>query len=176
MRIQLLFVAAIALAATDATAQDSTEVPCKTAVCSLKIDWGGNKTSADYPPDKRYGSGDDFEQRFSNALREKGFNFRMAPIDGAITLVARTTMTPRVMCDAMAGVNPDKSCTAMTLLAVSFTAPPGGKAPGAIRITNRCAAGDIFLSHREFAEYAASMIWYQLVGQAAKAERPRSNC
>ena len=175
-RLTVLLVVALATSAARAAAQE-VPVPCKDATCALNIDWGGGKTSANYPPDKRYGSGDDFEQRFKSALREKGLRFQDTPLDGAITMVVRPTMTAKVMCDAMAGINTDKSCTAMTLLAVTFTnAPAGAKAPGAMRITNRCGAGDIYLGHREFAQYSAEMIWFQLVGQAAKAERPRVNC
>jgi hypothetical protein len=172
----ILLVAFLFCAGATASAQDAL-IACKSATCVFKLDWGGNKSSGDYPPDKRYGSGDDFEQRFRNALREHGLRFQDTPIEGAIVMVARPTMTPRVMCDPMAGINPDKTCTAMTALAISFTSPPGGpKAPGAIRISNRCAAGDVFLSHKDFGQYAANMIWYQLEGQAAKAERPRVNC
>jgi hypothetical protein len=65
----------------------------------------------------------------------------------------------------------------MTVLAITFMGPPAGtKAPGAMRITNRCGAGDVYLSHKDFAQYAAETIWFQLVGQAQKAERPRVNC
>jgi hypothetical protein len=177
MRTSLLVSALILAVASEATAQDATPIACKSSTCVFKLDWGGNKSSGDYPPDKRYGSGDDFEQRFRNALRERGLRFSDTPIEGAITMVARPTMQGRVMCDAMAGINPDRTCTAMIALAISFTSPPGGpKAPGAIRISNRCAAGDIFLSHKEFGQYSADMIWFQLAGQAAKADRPRVNC
>jgi hypothetical protein len=173
--IALVFL--LAAVAAPLMAQDAAAVPCKDSTCSLKIDWGSNKTSGDYPPDKRYGSGDDFEQRFRSALRDKGLRFQDIAADGAMGMVVRTTMQKNVLCDAMAGINPDRTCTAMTNLAVTFTSPASGaKAPGAIRITNRCGAGDVFLSHRDFATYAAEMIWFQLVGQAQKAERPRVNC
>ena len=157
-------------------AQDAPSIACKQATCVFRLDWGGNRSASDYPPDKRYGSGDDFDQRFRNALRERGFRFQDSPLEGAILMTARPTMTGKVMCDPMAGINPDRTCTAMTALAISFTAPAGTNAPGAMRITNRCAAGDIFLSHREFGQYAADMIWFQLEGQGAKADRPRVNC
>ena len=167
----------LAVVAAPLMAQDAAPVPCKDSTCSLKIDWGSNKTSGDYPPDKRYGSGDDFEQRFRSALRDRGLRFQDIASDGAMGMVVRTTMQKNVLCDAMAGINPDRTCTAMTNLAVTFTSPASGaKAPGAIRITNRCGAGDVFLSHRDFATYSADMIWFQLVGQAQKAERPRVNC
>jgi hypothetical protein len=177
MRTSVLVSAFLLAMAAPAAAQDAPSVPCKVNMCVFKLDWGGNRSSGDYPPDKRYGSGDDFEQRFRNALRERGLRFSDSPIDGATSMTARPTMRKNVMCDPMAGINPDKTCTAMTALAVSFTAAPGGpKAPGAINISNRCAAGDVFLSHKDFGQFAADMIWWQLEGQAAKAERPRVNC
>ena len=157
-------------------AQDNP-VPCKGARCTLVIDWGSGKTSANYPPDRRYGSGDDFESRFRGAMGMRGYVLRDTPFDGAITMTIRPTMKARVMCDAMAGLNPDKSCTAVTDLAVSFlSGDPKVKAPGAIRISNRCAAGDIYMLNKVFAQYSADMVWYQLEGQAAKADRPVSNC
>ena len=61
----LVAAAAVALLAGVARAQDA--VPCKALTCVLTLDWGGSKTAADYPPDKRYGSGDDFEQMIKAA-------------------------------------------------------------------------------------------------------------
>ena len=176
MRRILSIAILIVLVAARAGAQDAAPIPFRQGTCVFRLDWGGSKSASDYPPDKRYGSGDDFDQRFRNALRERGFRFQDSPLEGAILMTARPTMTGKVMCDPMAGINPDRTCTAMTALAISFTAPAGTKAPGAMRITNRCAAGDIFLSHREFGQYAADMIWFQLEGQGAKADRPRVNC
>jgi hypothetical protein len=171
----LVAAAAVALTAGAARAQDA--VPCKALACVITIDWGGSKTASDYAFDKRYGSGDDFEQKVKAALAGHGFRFGDKPIDGAMTMYLRPTMKSRVMCDQMAGINPDMSCTAMTALAVNFTSPDKAvKAPGAIRISNRCAAGDIFMVNKVFAQYAADMIWWQLEGQAQKAERPVSNC
>jgi hypothetical protein len=168
--------ALLTLSAANAGAQKAP-VPCKQDACMLTIDWGAGRTSATYPPDKRYGSGDDFESRFRAALAERGFRFRDGPMSGVMVMTVRPTMRARVMCDQMAGLNPDMNCTAMTQLAVNFTSPdPSIKAPGAIRLSNRCAAGDIYIGNREFGQYSADMIWYQLEGQAAKAERPRVNC
>lgn len=153
------------------------QVACKDTACFLTIDWGSGKTSANYPPDKKYGSGDDFESRFRGALAQRGYRIIDAAQPGAYTLTVRPTMRGRVMCDAMAGLNNDMTCTAMTNLAVNFTtADPALKPPSAIRISNRCAAGDTFMTHRVFAQYAADMIWWQLEGQAAKGERPIVNC
>ena len=167
---------ALAFGAVPTQAQESA-VPCKAAVCLFVLDWGSGRTSSSFPPDRRYGSGDDFETRFRTAMGSRGYRLTDRPTDGAATLTIRPTMKSRVMCDAMAGTNTDMSCTAVTSLAVSFTSgDPKGKAPGAIRITNRCGAGDIYLLNKDFAQYSADMIWYQLEGQAAKADRPNGNC
>jgi len=174
----MAFVVMILLAAGAGTAwAQDTAVPCKAATCVLAIDWGAGKTSSSFPPDRRYGSGDDFETRFRSAMGARGYVLRDGPIEGAMTMQIRPTMKAKVMCDAMAGINPDMNCTAITGLAVNFMNPdPKGKSPGALRITNRCAAGNIFMLNRAFAQYAADMIWYQLEGQAAKADRPNVNC
>jgi hypothetical protein len=176
MRFRMLVAAAaVALTAGVARAQDA--VPCKALACVLTLDWGGSKTAADYPPDKRYGSGDDFEQKIKAVLTARGFRFTDKPNEGAMTMYLRPTMKSRVMCDQMAGINPEMACTAMTALAVNFTSPDKTmKAPGAMRISNRCAAGDIYMLNTVFAQYSADMIWYQLEGQAQKADKPISNC
>jgi hypothetical protein len=160
-----------------ASAQDAAEIACKSSACGFQLDWGSGKTSASYPPDRRYGSGDDFESKFRSAMGLRGYRLLDKAPEGGITVTARPTMKGKVMCDRMAGINPDMNCTAVIALAVNFqSADSKVKAPGAIRINNRCAAGDIFMTNPVFAQYAADMIWYQLEGQAAKAEKPVSNC
>lgn len=172
----VLCVTTLSVGAARVSGQEAP-VPCKESACVLSIDWGAGKTSATYPPDRRYGSGDDFESRFKAALAERAIRFREVPTPDLLLMTVRPTMRNRVMCDRIGGLNRDMTCTAMVMLAVTFTSPNSGvKAPAAIRVSNRCAAGDIFLTHRDFATYAAEMIWYQLEGQAAKAERPRANC
>ncbi|MBM4193964.1 MAG: hypothetical protein FJ202_06235 [Gemmatimonadetes bacterium] len=162
-----------ALSASPASAQDT---PCKAALCVLVIDWGSGKSAADYPYDRRYGSADDFAARFRSVMTANGFRLSDTPVEGALVMNLRPQMRPRSMCDAMAGLNTDMSCTAMSALAVNFVAPQGSKGPGAIRITNRCAAGDVYMPHKEFAQYAGDFIQWQLEGQAAKKERPVGNC
>ena len=175
MRAGLVSVAAV-LAPSRLYAQ-AAAIPCKAAPCAFTVDWGSGKTSANFPPDRRYGSGDDFEARFKSAMGARGLALRDAPYQGTLALTARLTSKTRVMCDAMPGLNPDMTCTAFTELAISFVSnDPAVKAPGAMRISNRCAAGNIFMLNTVFAQYAADMIWYQLEGQAAKADRPVSNC
>jgi|GEM_PF-4031907 len=158
-------------------AAQAAPIACKDVSCTLILDWGSGKTSASYPPDKKFGSGDDFEQRFKSAIAARGYRLYDTPMPGALVMTLRPTMRARVMCDAMAGLNNDMNCTAMTNLAVNFSSADAAmKAPGAIRISNRCASGDTFMTHRVFAQYSADMIWWQLEGQAAKAERPIVNC
>lgn len=174
---KLLVASAFVAGGTGALPAQGADVPCKASTCVMVLDWGPGKTSANYPPDRRYGSGDDFEARFKSAMGAHGFRLRDTPAEGAVIMTLRTTMRPKVMCDAMAGLNTDMTCTAMSGLAVSFAGgDPAVKPPGAIRITNRCAAGDVFMLNKEFAQYAADMIWWQLEGQAAKAERPVVHC
>ena len=164
-----------ALSAGTLRAQDNP-VPCKAAACVLVIDWGSGKTSGSYPVDRRYGSGDDFEVRFRAAMGARGYTLRDMAGEGAMTVTVRPTFKARVMCDAVPGLNPDMSCTALTDLAVTFlTGDKAAKAPGAMRISNRCGAGNIYMLNRVFALYAADMIWYQLEGQAAKADKPMSS-
>jgi len=99
----------------------TTAIPCKNAPCVMALDWGSGMTSSSYPPDRRYGSGDDFESRFRTAMGAHGYQLREGPIEGAMAMNLRPTMKSKVMCDAMAGINPDMNCTAITGLAVSFT-------------------------------------------------------
>lgn len=162
---------------TETAAAQAAPIACKDVACSLLLDWGSGKTSANYPPDKKFGSGDDFEQRFKSAIAARGYRLYDTPTPGALVMTLRPQMRARTMCDAMSGLNNDMTCTAMANLAVNFTSSdPAVKAPSAIRISNRCASGDTFMTHRVFAQYAADMIWWQLEGQAAKGERPIVNC
>ncbi len=162
---------------TGAAAAQAAPIACKDVACSLLLDWGSGKTSANYPPDKKFGSGDDFEQRFKSAIAARGYRLYDTPMPGALVMTLRPQMRARTMCDAMSGLNNDMTCTAMSNLAVNFSSSdPAVKAPSAIRISNRCASGDTFMTHRVFAQYAADMIWWQLEGQAAKGERPIVNC
>lgn len=170
-----ILVVALALVAGVARAQDAA--PCKESACQLVIDWGSGRTSASFPPDRRYGSGEDFESHFRAVMGARGYRLLDSSSPGAMVVTVRPTTKARVMCDAMAGINPDMNCTAITNLAVNFQAgDPKAKSPGAIRISNRCAAGDIFMINKVFAQYAAEMIWFQLEGQAQKADKPVSNC
>jgi hypothetical protein len=170
---------ALTLAPTLASAQTPfyAPAPCHLQACGLVIDWGSGKTSATYPADRKYGSGDDFEAKIRTALADHGFKVKDAPADGPLALTMRPTMRAKVMCDAMAGTNSDKNCTAMTDLAVTFaSADTSVKAPGAMRIANRCGGSDTYMTMNQFAQYSADMIYYNLEGAAKKEPRPVSKC
>lgn len=158
-------------------AQSATPAACRDVVCAIVLDWGPGKTSASYPPDRRHGSGDDFEQRFAAALRERGYRITADPSGAALTLTVRPVMRSRVACDRVTGLNPDLTCTAMSDVALNFAAADAAmKAPAAIRVINRCGATDTYMTHRAFAEYAAATLWWELEGRAARADRPRAIC
>ena len=171
--------AAGALVPALAAAQNPSDAaaPCHELLCALVFDWGSGKTSATYGADRKYGSGDDFEAKFRSALAGHGIRTKDAPASGPLTITLRPTMRSKVMCDAMAGVSTDKSCTAMTDLAVNFTSSdPAAKAPGALRISNRCGSPDTFMKMSEFGQYAADMLYYSLEGETKKEQRPVSRC
>jgi len=178
-RFRLAAIAAIAVGIAipqSLSAQDAA-APCTVSPCVFDLDWGNGKTSASYVADRRYGSGDDFEARFRAAMAAHGYRFTDIATEGAMRLRVRPMMKERVSCDRVSGLNPDMSCTAMTNLAVTFApGDPNVKAPGAIGINNRCGSSGQFLTMKAFAEYASDMVWWQLEGQAAKADRPTSKC
>ncbi len=160
-----------------AQAQDTVAVPCRAAPCAVVLDWGPGKTTASYPPDRRYGAGNDFEPRFKAALRDRGYRVLDGPTAGALTMTVRPAMRLRVACDRVTGMNPDLTCTAMEAVMLTFISDDAtAKVPSAIRVNNRCGAADTYLAHRAFADFAAATLWWELEGRAAGAERPRAGC
>jgi hypothetical protein len=161
-----------------AIAQDTTSTPpCHLQPCGITIDWGSGNTSATYGPDRRYGSGDDFDAKVRSALADHGIRTKEAPAEGALLLTLRPTMLTKAMCDVMAGTGTDYHCTAMSDLAVTFTSKdPGTKAPNALRIPNRCGAGGEYMRMGPFAQYAADVIYFNLEGQKKKEPRPVARC
>lgn len=151
--------------------------PCHDRACALVFDWGPGKTSSNYGPDRRYGSGDDFEAKVRFALGEHGIRTKDGPVEGTLTLTLRTRMKEKAMCDQMPGTNTDYNCVAVQELAVTFSSgDPATKAPGAIRIPNRCGSNDVFMTMQAFGQYCADMIWYSLEGEKAKAKKPVGRC
>ena len=177
------FVAALAVsgaAVAPAHAQvaaDAPVAPCHATACALTFDWGSGRTAASFGPDRRYGSGDDFEARFRGAMGESGLRTKDAPAYGPLAITVRPTMKAKAMCDQMPGTNTDLSCSAMSDLTVSFVSTDAAvKAPGSMRVSNRCGSGDTYMIMTVFAKYAVDMVYYTLEGQQKKEPRPRSQC
>jgi hypothetical protein len=90
------------------------------------------------------------------------------------------TLRPRVrsaMCDVMAGTDTDMSCKTISDLAVQVaTTDSTVKVPGNLRVTNRCAAGNKFMTVAEFAKYASDMIVYNLSDPKTRGRQPSAKC
>lgn len=172
--------AALVLTFSTAGAQaaaDAPPGPCHELSCGLNFDWGSGKTAASFGPDRRYGSGDDFESRFRGALGESGYRVKDPPASGPLLISVRPIMRAKAMCDQMSGTNTDMSCTAMSDVTIAFqSTDPAAKAPGSVRVTNRCGANDTFMTMAVFAKYAADMVYWTLEGQAKKMQRPTGRC
>jgi hypothetical protein len=174
------FVLALAVVAASraASAQAApATVPCREIPCQLVFDWGGGQGASTVPPDRKYGSGDDYEAKFRAAMGLRGYRTKDTPTEGGLVLTVRLSTMKRVMCDQMPGTNPDMSCTAISATNLTFASTdPKVKAPGSVRINNRCASNGIYMLNRDFAQYSVDMLWYNLEGEAAKGERPVSKC
>lgn len=160
-------------AAQDSTAATATG-PCRSITCQIIWDWGGQSAST-YGQDRRYGPATDLEVLIPQFLRDAGL--KVSPSAG---LPLQMTLRPRMrnaMCDIMAGTGTDMTCRTISDLAVQFTSSDSSvKAPGAVRITNRCAAGDKFMSIREFSRYASDLVIYNLTDEKSRGRRPASRC
>ncbi|HVT38039.1 MAG TPA: hypothetical protein VHE78_03275 [Gemmatimonadaceae bacterium] len=168
---------AVAPALSGAQEVAAAPAPCHLQACGLAFDWGSGKTSANYPSDRRYGSGDDFEAKMRSALADHGVRTKDAPADGPLLITLKPTMRPRSMCDAMAGTSTDMSCTSMSDLTVTFaSSDPAVKAPNAMHFSNRCGARDTFMTMAQFGQYAADMLYYALEGAQKKEARPVMRC
>lgn len=180
-RTLLCVIAGIALAASPAltAAQPAANAPgpCHASACQLIFDYGSGRTSASFGPDRKYGSADEFEVALRAALAGRGIRTKESQGDGGFSITLRPTMRPRSMCDAMPGTSTDFSCTAMSDLTVAFVSGDSAiKAPGAIRVANRCGANNVFMTMADFAQYAAGMVWYTLKGAQNKQSRPTVHC
>lgn len=151
--------------------------PCHASACQLIFDWGSGRTAASFGPDRKYGSADEFEVALRAALAGRGIRTTDTHGDGAFSITLRPTMRPRSMCDAMPGTETDFSCTAMSELTVAFVSGDSAiKAPGPMRVANRCGAKDVYMTMADFAQYAAGMVWYALDGAPNKQPRPTAHC
>ena len=180
-RTALCVIAGIAFESSPALTAAQSAVaapgPCHASACQLSFDWGSGRTSASFGPDRKYGSADDFEVQLRAALAGRGIRTRDTPGDGGFSITLRPTMRPRSMCDVMPGTQTDYSCTAMSEVTVAFVSgDPAIKAPGAVRVANRCGGRDVFMTMADFAQYAAGMVWYSLEGAPNKQPRPTAHC
>ncbi len=171
---------AFALAGTVrvASAQAPTPTfPCHDKTCALAFDWGTGKTSGDYGADRKYGSAEDFEAAIRSGLKAHGYRTQDSPQGSEIMITFRPRMRPRSLCDAMPGTNSDMTCTAMSDLQVTFLSnDPAVKAPSSLRISNRCGSGDMYLTMRQFGQFAADMIYFSNEGSAKKETKPTMPC
>lgn len=168
---------ALVLAAPLARAHAQSTVPCRETPCQLVFDWGSGQSASSVTPDRRYGSGDEFEAKFRSAMGLRGYRTKDTPTEGGMVLMVRVTTAKRVMCDQLPGTNPDMTCTAISQVNATYTSgDPKVKAPGSIRVNNRCATNGVYMLNRDFAQYSVDMIWYSLEGEAAKGERPVNKC
>jgi hypothetical protein len=159
-------------------AQDTSAVavtPCKAATCRLVWDWGSGNTAASFPHDRRYGPASDLEVYVPQYMGEMGFKLSTAAGEG-MTMTLRPRMR-NAMCDQMAGTGTSYDCRTVQEMQVQFSnAPAGTKLPSAQRITNRCGAGDTFMTIKDFARYAADMMAYQLTPERERGKRPVTKC
>lgn len=173
LRISVL--AILALSASIAGAQESpaTAAPCRSAACRIVFDWGG-ESAASHGSDRRYGPAADVEILLPRLLSERGL--RVVTTGEAPILVTVRPKVRRAMCDQMAGTDTDYSCKTIGEIQIQFASSDSVRAPNSIRVTNRCGAGDTFMTVAEFARLTADMVTYQLADEKTRGRRPGSKC
>lgn len=159
-----------------AQAAGPANVPCRDSSCRLVFDWGGGQTAASYPPDRRYGAGDDFESRVRVSLASKGMRFADDSRPGEVVV----TIRPRVkkaMCDAMSGTNTDMSCQTIGDLTITFS---GGdatvKPPGAKSVKNSCGDVTVLMTMSQLGTYTGELVAFYVEGEQKKERRPSMKC
>ena len=164
------------LLATVAGAQEGVAlVACATSACGLLVDWGPGKTAGTYGADRRYGSGDDFESGVRRGLSAHGITTQAAT-GAAFTITVRPKVNTRAMCDEMAGTGTNFGCAVVSDVAVNFTSADAAlKAPGALRLTNRCG-GEKSLTMVQFGQYVGEMVWWSITPPEAKEKKPAMRC
>jgi hypothetical protein len=175
-------VALVLVAGTGAHAQEPPVPPapdggvCASVPCGLVFDWGPGKTAGTYGADRRYGSGDDFESGVRRGLTSHGLKVRSAE-GAAFTITIRPRVDTRAMCDAMAGTGTNYGCAVVSDVAVAFAATEATvKAPGALRLNNRCGGERAYLSMSQFGAYVGEMVWWSMSPDGAKERRPALRC
>lgn len=174
MRRVIVSAFAVLLVAVPAAAQDAPQsTPCRSAPCRIAFDWGG-ESAASHGSDRRYGPASDLETLLPRLLSERGMRV-VTSGEAALVMTVRPKVR-RAMCDAMAGTSTDYSCRTIGEIAITFAATDTAKAPNAVRVTNRCGAGDTFMTVADFARFTADMLAYQLADEKSRGRRPASKC
>ena len=164
-------------AALSAQAPAAAPVPCRDAPCALTIDWGVGKTMADMPPDKKYGSPEQFDQAMREALKGHDMIGVASAPDSKIGIRVVATYKTRVLCEEMPGTMPDRTCATIGEAIANFsTSDPAIKLPTAVRLINRCGASSGVMSMRAFGKLMGETIWFALEGEQQKASKPFGRC
>lgn len=163
------------LAAAPAGAQDASHTagPCRGAPCRITFDWGG-ASAASHGSDRRYGPASDVETLLPQFLAERGMRV-ISTGDAALVMTVRPKVR-RAMCDVMAGTGTDYSCRTIGEITIQFATTDTTKAPNAVRATNRCGAGDTFMTVADFTRFTVDMLVYQLADEKSRGRRPASKC
>jgi hypothetical protein len=163
-----------AFSTTTAGAQ-APAVPCKGMPCSLVIDWGVGKAMNDMPPDRRYGSPEDFDKAVRAAMA--GHEMVASTAGGAVSIRVQATYKTRVLCDDMPGTAPDRSCATIGEAIANFGSDDKSLAlPASARMINRCGASEAVMTMKQFGAYVGEMIWYSLEGAKHDAKKPSGKC
>lgn len=165
---------AITAVAGAAGAQDAPAAgPCRSNLCVIAFDWG-SQSAASHGSDRRYGPAADLETYFPRLLEERGL--RVATAGSSVLTMTVRPKVRRAMCDQMAGTDTDYSCKTIGEVQIQFMSSDTTRAPNAVRVTNRCGAGDTFMTVMDFARLAADMLVYQLAEEKSRGRRPASKC
>ncbi len=173
LRIPVLAILAVSASIAGAQEAPATAAPCRTSACRIVFDWGG-ESAASHGSDRRYGPAADVEILLPKLLSERGL--RVITTGDAPILVTVRPKVRRAMCDQMAGTDTDYSCKTIGEMQIQFASSDSVRAPNSIRVTNRCGAGDTFMTVAEFARLTADLVTYQLAEEKTRGRRPGSKC
>jgi len=158
-------------------AQAAPPVPCRLDPCTLVVDWGVGKTTADMPPDRKYGAPADFEKSLQETMQSHNLSAVASAPNSTVSIRVQAKYLTRVLCEDMAGSTPDRSCATIGEALANFSSSVGGaKLPTSVRMINRCGASGAVMSMKQFGKFAGDMIWYTLEGEQAKANKPMGKC
>jgi hypothetical protein len=170
-------VLALFMFAPEALAQDAPANPggpCRDGSCKVIYDWGAGATAASYGSDRRYGAAADIEPLLKQYLGERGL--RIVESGEAMLLTVRISIT-NAMCDQMAGTSTDMSCRTINELIIQFSSNDAAvKAPGTMRVSNRCGAGDTKMTIAQMARYAADFVAYGVAQDKKGMKRAVARC